>query len=104
MVQRIPGSLDDFLDRFDISFADFDDMPSLIDALDFALGRRASRAQIDATVIRLQIQKQEAVLVGEFVTRFVRRGETVVSLRDAAGRFITEGRRNIAQLLIRRGL
>ena len=85
----ITMDLDDFLERYDIFFADFDDMPTLLFLLDNALGGPASAKQIDAAVFQLQVQRQQAIDTGFTLDRFVRAGREVTQLRDARGRFVT---------------
>lgn len=80
--------LDDFLERKDIQFEDFDDMPTLLALLDRALQRTASTRQIDAAVHQLQIQRQQATAAGFSIDRFQRGGREVTQLRDARGRFV----------------
>lgn len=106
MVQTGVGSLDDFLERMDIVFQDFTDIGALVAQLEQAFGTPGmpTLAQLDAAVIRLQIQRQTAFALGFRFDRFTRRGEQVSQLRDRFGRFITSGARNISAFLQRQGI
>ncbi len=91
----------DALERFDIVFEDAEDFNSLFDRLSDVLGHSPSAAQMDSASFHLGQQRQQAVILGFTVDRFVRAGRQVTQLRDAGGRFVAQGASAITRRLAR---
>lgn len=79
---------EEILERLDVNFSDFPDKATLINRLAEALGRPASEAQIDLSVLALQTQRQEAAIAGYSIATFTRRGAQVTQLRGPRGQFV----------------
>jgi len=92
-------TFDDVLDRLDFTFADFDNMNDLHERLTQILGRVPSDLQREIAFARGQAQRERAMIGGFRVDRFFRRGQQVTQLRDARGRFVTQGAPAISALL-----
>ena len=95
----MPDNFAAALERMDFEFSDFGTMQEMIDRLDSILGVTASALQVDIAVQKAQADFRqatfEAVDRGQRLDIFRRGGRTVFQLRDARGRFVTSGARNI---------
>jgi len=96
----------DALDRLEIDFEDFATIDILRERLTQVLGGFPSARQEEMALFHLGHQasqtRMEALSQGLDLTFFTRRGQGVATLRDARGRFVTEGAENITSRL-RRG-
>lgn len=90
---------EDVLDRLDFGIGDFEDFGDMINLLHNLLGRMPTGLQIAVAHNRAMGQRAAATERGFSVTSFFRRGERVTQIRDARGRFLTSGARNITDLL-----
>lgn len=95
----MPDTFADFLERHDIVFQDFESAGQLALRLTQVLGHAPIGGQLPAAIVVLQTQRQQAIMLGFTVDRFVRRGQQVTQLRDARGRFVASGARDIAARL-----
>lgn len=99
----MPDQFADVLDRLDITFDDWGPGVNLFDLLAGVLGGSQpggpSRLQQDIAGQKFQQEAQQALFLNVRVTTFVRQGRQVKSLRDARGRFVTEGAAGISDYL-----
>lgn len=95
----MPDTFFDFLERNDIVFQDFESAGQLTLRLTQILGHSPIGGQLPAAIVILQTQRQQAIDLGFTVDRFIRRGQQVTQLRDARGRFVASGARDIAARL-----
>ena len=95
----MPNTFGDFLERHDIVFGDFQSVGMLAARLREVLGHTPVGGQLPAAIHILQTQRQQAIDFGFTVDRFIRRGESVTQLRDARGRFVAAGARDISARL-----
>ncbi len=94
-----PGTFDDFLDRYDFDYYDWDTFEELVQGLAGILGRPPSPAQVQGAFNRGQRHRAAAMERGLRVDRFFRRGQQVTQLRDSRGRFIAQGAGAISDIL-----
>lgn len=96
---NMPDQFDDVLERLDVTFDDFGPGVDIFDLLHNVLGRMPTQLQADIALQKLQTERQIAFTEGLRIDRFVRRGEQVIQLRDARGRFVASGAAAIGQVL-----
>ena len=88
----MPDDFADALDRMDISFEDAANTEFLMQRLTEVLGHSPSLDQWAIARGKFRDQQQQAVNAGFRLTRFQRGADTVLQLRDARGRFVTDTR------------
>ena len=86
----MPDEFADALDRMDINFEDAENVDFLIMRLSEVLGQAVSTDQLQIAQDKFRDQAQLATTIGFSVTRFTRGENTVIQLRDARGRFVTD--------------
>lgn len=96
----MPDNFAAALERLDFQFSDFGTMAEMIERLRVVLDvDHVSALQIDIAAQKVQADFRqatfEAVDRGQRLDIFRRAGQTVFQLRDARGRFVTSGARNI---------
>lgn len=96
----MPDNFDDALERLDFEFSDFGTMAEMVARLRTILDvDHVSPLQLEIAARKSQRDFRaasfEAIDRGQRLEVFRRRGESVFQLRDARGRFVTAGARNI---------
>ncbi len=93
------GTFDDFLDRVDFDYYEYDDYNEMVAGLTNILGQPPSALQAAQADARGRRHRMAAAERGFRVDRFFRRGVQVTQMRDHRGRFIAQGAGAISDML-----